>query len=417
MEFRPYDPERDTEDCLRIYGEIGWASTSEDERRAASMHQDIGRTLVAEVGGSVESFASNQDGRIRYLERDLPACIVSGVGTGRVARRLGLATRLTAEAVAADVIEKKSAVAILGIFDQGFYDKLGFGTGAPDHLVAFDPKDLCVEPPSRVPVRLGVNDWQRMHANRLASMRPHGGITLDHPAHTHSELLVHKNGFGLGFVDEASGALSHHVWLTADAVGSGPYAVRWMAFRTGAQLRELFGLLHTMSDQVHLMRMIEPQGIPIWDLLKRPWRRRSLSIGSKHEAFTRAASWWQLRICDLDTCLGAVRLPLSEDLRFNLALTDPIDELLTPETAARWRGVAGEYVVRLGAESRLEAKGADPALPTLRTSVGSFSRLWLGVLPASGLAITAGDFEAPAELVQQLDRILRLPLPALGWDI
>ncbi|MDJ0976611.1 MAG: sterol carrier protein domain-containing protein [Planctomycetota bacterium] len=417
MQMRPYDPTRDHEDCLRIYGEIGWASSSENERRAAALHQEIGRTLVAEVDGGVECFASNQDARLRYLDQDLPACIVAGVGTGRVARRKGLAKRLTAEALALDVIEKDAAVAVLGMFDQGFYDQIGFGTGAPDKLVSFDPGDLRVPTPTGTPVRLGVDDWERMHANRVASLRGHGGVALEHPANTHSELLIHKNGFGFGFEEEPDGALRHHVWMTTDAVRQGPYAVRWMAYRDREGLLELLGFLGSMADQIHCVFWVEPWEIQVWDLLDRPWRRRMLSVGSKHETITRAHPWWQARICNLEACLDAVRLPMREHLRFNLELTDPIAPLLTPETAARWSGVGGTYVVEIGSASGVEARAPDPALPTLSTSVNTFSRLWLGALPASGLAVTAGDLDAPDTLLAQLDRVLCLPTPFLGWEI
>jgi hypothetical protein len=47
--------------------------------------------------------------------------------------------------------------------------------------------------------------------------------------------------------------------------------------------------------------------------------------------------------------------------------------------------------------------------------VGAFTRLWLGVRPASGLAIT-DDLCAPPALLDQLDRVLRLPEPKPDWD-
>ena len=99
--------------------------------------------------------------------------------------------------------------------------------------------------------------------------------------------------------------------------------------------------------------------------------------------------------------------------RFNLVLKDPIEKYLDAD--APWRGLSGEYVITLGPESSAEP-GADPALPTLTASVGAFTRMWLGVRPATGLAVT-DDLDGPPELLSALDRTLRLPVPGLcGWE-
>jgi hypothetical protein len=47
--------------------------------------------------------------------------------------------------------------------------------------------------------------------------------------------------------------------------------------------------------------------------------------------------------------------------------------------------------------------------------VNAFSRLWLGVRPASGLAVT-DDLAGPSALLEQLDRVLLLPEPKPDWD-
>lgn len=58
-----------------------------------------------------------------------------------------------------------------------------------------------------------------------------------------------------------------------------------------------------------------------------------------------AAAYWQMRICDLPGCLARTYLP-GEEVRFNLKLTDPVEDV--PGEDAQWRGVAGDYVVTLG---------------------------------------------------------------------
>ena len=111
-------------------------------------------------------------------------------------------------------------------------------------------------------------------------------------------------------------------------------------------------------------------------------------------------------------CLQRTHLSCSADLRFNLKLSDPIEDHLPSD--AQWRGVAGEYVVTLGKSSGCEA-GSDASLLTLTASVGSFTRLWLGVGPASSLNIT-DDLRGPRELLDHLDETLRLPEPETGCN-
>ena len=78
-----------------------------------------------------------------------------------------------------------------------------------------------------------------------------------------------------------------------------------------------------------------------------------------------------------------------------------------------WRGVSGGYRVTLGRESHAET-GFDDGLPTLTASVGAFTRLWLGVRPASGLAVT-DELSGPPELLRQLDESVRLLSPVTDW--
>jgi len=118
-----------------------------------------------------------------------------------------------------------------------------------------------------------------------------------------------------------------------------------------------------------------------------------------------------MRICDLHGCLEHTHLR-GDTVRFNLTLEDPIATVLDPKTS--WRGVGGEYIVTLGPRSWAET-GKDASLPTLKASVGAFTRLWLGVRPASGLAVT-DDLSGPPDVLARLDWVLRLPEPKPEWD-
>ena len=118
-----------------------------------------------------------------------------------------------------------------------------------------------------------------------------------------------------------------------------------------------------------------------------------------------------MRVLDVPRCLALTRLRCGET-RFNVSLTDPIERLL--DHGAKWRGVAGDYVVTLGPSSGADA-GHDPALPTLSASVNAFTRMWLGARPATGLAVT-DELTGPAALLEELDWALRLPEPKPDWD-
>ncbi|MBU7045828.1 MAG: hypothetical protein HXS54_05275, partial [Theionarchaea archaeon] len=50
-----------------------------------------------------------------------------------------------------------------------------------------------------------------------------------------------------------------------------------------------------------------------------------------------------------------------------------------------------------------------------KASVNAFTRMWLGVRPATGLAVT-DNLHGPQELLSDLDHILCIPEPHPDWD-
>ncbi|MHC4319941.1 MAG: GNAT family N-acetyltransferase [Planctomycetota bacterium] len=411
MCFRAYDPDKDKEAVHRIWHETGWLETGHE--RQMDLFVEAGRSWVAEVNGAAECLVINAPGTVRHLEADLPMSCVAAVTTSRVARKQGFAARLTAKAIAADAADG-ALVSALGMFEQGFYNRLGFGTGCYEHLVWFNPAALRVggrERP-RVPRRITTDDWEMVHANRLRRFRGHGACNLEPADTTRSEMLVHKNGFGLGYTDGPDGELTHHLWASArEGVEFGPYRVEWLAWQTPQQFHELMGLVKNLGDQVALIRIREPAGVQLQDLLDKPFARSTVSEGSKFESRAKAIAYWQMRICDLPGCLAQTSL-VSGDARFNLRLADPIEGFLAE--GAPWRGVGGDYVVTLGGACGAE-RGTDAGLPTLTATVNAFTRLWLGVRAASGLRLT-DDLDGPPALLEQLDHVLRLPEPHPDWD-
>jgi hypothetical protein len=409
MIFRNYDPDRDKEAVRRIWFEIGWIDKEKTE--VLDLFVESGRAMVAEIHGEAECLVTTTPGTIRYLEQDMPLCAVTGVSTSRVARKQGLASRLTARMVAEDAAEG-ALVAGLGMFEQGFYNQLGFGTGGYEHWVGYDPARLNVGVKARVPRRITTDDWEYVHASLLARKRGHGACNLL-PAHvTRAEMLWGSKAFGLGYYDGPDGELTHHAWFSTREVESGPYSVHWTAYQTWDQFLELMALIRNLGDQVHLVRMREPGEIQLQDLIEQPFKQRAMSDKSKFSSGIRTSAYWQVRICDLVGCMENTCLRSREEVRFNLVLSDPIQRLLGED--APWRGIGGNYVVTLGPISGAE-RGEDGGLPTLTASVGAFTRLWLGVRPATGLAVT-DELAAPPDLLDRLDWVLRLPEPKLDWD-
>jgi len=409
MEIRGYDPKKDRDAVLRIHREAGWLGEGKKEEQGTEVFIKCGRALVAEVHGEAECFVLTVPGDIRYLNETLPLCVVASVITSRVARRQGLARRATAWAVAADAADG-ALVATLGVFDQGYYNRLGFGNGSYEHWATFDPAHLRVGRPTRIPRRITADDWAAAHAARLARLRGHGSCNVYPPGTTHGEMLGDAKAFGLGYCDGPAGELTHYLWCRADDERDA-YHIQWAIYRSREEFLELMALVHSLGDQVYTVRMREPPGIQIQDLIERPFRQHDVTERSKHERGIHAFAWWQARICDLEGCLARTHLP-GDEVRFNLVLSDPIERFLDEDMP--WRSVAGNYVITLGPSSSAEP-GSDEHLPTLVASVGAFTRLWLGVRPATGLAFT-DELAGPPELLHALDRALLLPEPKPDWD-
>jgi GNAT superfamily N-acetyltransferase len=410
MIWRNYDPERDKAATRRIWHETGWLEQDKEKEAIMEDWITMGRALVADLQGEAECLVLSAPTELRYLNEDLSGSCVTGVTTSRVARKQGLASRLTAQLIAQDAAEG-ALFACLGMFEQGFYNHLGFGTGSYAHSLSFDPARINVKAKARPPRRLSVDNAEEMHAARLARYRMHGGCNVLPLAMTKAEMQWASNGFGLGYYDGPGGELTHYIWCTTDNVEDGPYSVAWMAWQTAEQYLELLALLRTFGDQIYLVRMLEVTGIPLQDFLIQPFRHRALTEKGRFENRMRATAYWQLRIHDLAGCLAQTHLD-GRTIQFNLRLTDPIERYL--DETDRWRGISGEYVVTLGPESKAVAGNSD-RLPTLTTTVNAFSRCWLGATSAYGLSIT-DDFVAPPELITQLDATLRLPGPCPDWD-
>ena len=408
MNVRPYDPERDKEAAHQIFREVDWIK-SRDHEAGMDAFVTAGRTLVATVDDRPECLVASMPGDIHYLDEALRLSVITSVATSRVVRKRGWAQRLTAQVVAEEAADG-AQVSGLGMFEQGFYNRLGFGTGGYEHWISFDPGQLRVARRARIPQRLAKDNWEEIHRALLTRRRGHGSCNLYPGAYSRAEMAGTSKGFGLGYHDGPQGELTHFIWGSARGE-NGPYVLSAYAYRSWDQLLELLALVKSWGDQVRLVKMREPAGIQLQDLIAAPIKYGQITRRSEFENIIRAIAYWQLRICDLAGCLAQTHLDTTP-VQFNLALNDPITDYLAEEAA--WRGVGDRYIVTLGPASEA-TRGEDPRLATLTASVGAFTRMWLGVRPASSLAVTDKLAGSP-DLLTRLDRALRLPEPKVDWD-
>ncbi len=411
MEWRAYQPDTDREAVHRIWREVGWLNPKEETAaKALDIMLEGNHPIVALINDTAECCVLSDEGSMRYQQEEVPFSAVTGVTTSAIARRRGIARRLTAQAVLRGV-ETGALVTGLGIFDQGFYDSLGFGNYSYNHHYAFDPATLCVNDKIPEPMRITANDADAVHASRLRRIRTHGGVVLNHHCHTTCGMNWTENGFGLGYRNKDTGAITHMIWCNLEQKEEiSKLNVECMIYQNREQFLELMGLLKQQADQVVLINMMEPPGVQLQDLLIRPFRQRNLTHAGNAENQAICHACFQMRMNDINTCLEKSHFP-GESIQFNLELTDPIASCL--EAHESWRGVAGQYIVTMGEESSA-MPGEKPGLQTLKTNVNTFTRLWLGVRGATALSYT-DQLNGSPELLSALDNLLRLPVPETGW--
>jgi len=405
INIRAFDYQQDLAAVKRIWREVGWVDSDSDQY--VDDFFAVGSTLVGTIDDVAECSVHITDGSLRLQASDLPLCAVTAVTTSRIARGHAFARRLTAQQLRAGA-ESGAAVAALGMFDQGFYDQLGFGSGAYDHRLTFDPGTLKVSARVPTPQRLELKDYERMHAAMLKRNKVNGSVCLFESRLQRAEFGWVENGFGLGYGNGEE--LTHFVYFEPKDE-RGPYTVTHLIYQNPAQLLELLGLVKSFEDQVYAVSIIEPPEIQLQALLERPFRNRALAAKGRFDAAHQAFAWWQLRVLDVSACVAAFS-GHAPALTFQLQLSDPVQPLL--EDDGRWQGAGGDYVVKLGGESSA-LPGSDAALPLLKCSVNAFTRLLWGVAPASSLSVT-DEFDAPGDLLAALDQMIHLSPPHPGWD-
>lgn len=416
VELVPFDFDRDITDVLAIWHEAGWwdgAERQEQQIRAFFRANDR-RSIVGRVRGRGESAVHGSLGSLRFRTTEVPLGAVTAATTSRVARRLGLASRLTARLLAG-LAEDGAAVAMLGMFEQGFYDRLGFGTGPYEHFVFVYPGAFRVPAPYRTPLRLSLDDdLSDIHRAFVRRHRGHGGVVLGDERLTAAGLQIDDEVRIFGY--RTGGELTHFMVVATDGEHGPDKIIQW-AYQTPAQCLELLRLAQEWGDQVDLVRFTEPVWMQAQDLMVDPGTEGRRTRGGSAAVRIVADAWWQIRILDLGVCLGALGPPAGGRLEFVLELDDPVSRYLEPSGGVgSWTGIGGRWHVSLGSDGTGVEPARDQTGPVLSTSVGALSRWWLGVLPASSLT-AMGMMAGPDDLIAALDDLTAgLPRPQPGWD-
>ena len=136
-----------------------------------------------------------------------------------------------------------------------------------------------------------------------------------------------------------------------------------------------------------------------------------MSRGARIEQRVVSIAYHQLRLLDVVKAVSAVSLP-GVEIDFNLTLTDPAEKYLESDSA--WRGCGGDYTVSIGERSSCRS-GHDKGLPLVTADVGTFTRMWSGILSPLALAVST-RLAAPRDLLKRLDQAYNYPQPSPDWD-
>lgn len=411
MELRNFKFDNDFEKVFKIWQEVGWLSDDKRNKKALKHFVKGGKSKVALLNNEVEGYINSTPGLYQYLDKEFNLQAITAVTISRIARRQNIATKATAETIA-EAAQKGVHISALSMFEQGFYNKLGYGTGGYENLVSFDPDHLDIKGKAPVPARIDDKDYKMVHQAKLQRKKRHGYCSLLPEELTKGEMLFgDKKPFGLGFKDQ-NGNITHHLFIHPTQQSHGPYFIRWMVFNTVEQFFDLMNLIKNLGDQIHLVKLWEPAGIQFQNLIKKPYKASKVTEKSEFEVTNKAYALWQARILNLQECINNTSLK-SETVKFNLKLKDPIEKYL--DNNSSWQGLSGNYTIIFGDSSKLE-KGLSSNLPTLKTDINTFTRMWIGAVRPSLLPYT-NYFEAPKTLIEKLDNLfITLPKPKVDWN-
>ncbi len=97
---------------------------------------------------------------------------------------------------------------------------------------------------------------------------------------------------------------------------------------------------------------------------------------------------------------------------FNLKLSDPINDFLDDKN--QFDGCTGDFTISIGEKSTIQ-KGHEENLPLVKGTINGFTRLWIGVLPASTIGLVE-DLSIDKNLVDILEKVFYRPDVRSDWD-
>lgn len=406
-----YNKEKHLEKCISIWMDVGWLMQGQEE--LANLWFDSADALVGEHDNEAVALGLAHSGTFCHTahSQDLSFCAISAVTVAFHGRKLGFAGTLTAELLAWGA-ERGEVFAGLGMFEQGFYDRLGFANFPYTRIAEFRPSELILSGSfSSDPVRLSKQNWQEIHQSRINRLRFHGSVNLA-PVITRADMEINKKTFAIGFRN-TNGEMTHHYVVRSVRGEHGPMSIIWMAFQTQLQFKDILLSIKSFGDQIDIVSLQEPSGIQFQSLLRKPISTNRQSANSAgHKAGIRTGSWSQGRILDVEKCINGMNC-VGKECNFNLILTDPIEKYL--DSSLEWRGCGGEYTIRFSSQSNVK-RGITEGLPVMKCSVNTFSKLWTGTVKASMLPYT-DQITAPSSLLEKLDKTLSLPEPFFDWNL
>ncbi|MCD4760546.1 GNAT family N-acetyltransferase [bacterium] len=392
----------------RIWKECGWISDDANEKKSLDAFLEGSNNQIIELNGDPECLICTSPGKMYYGDTTLNITAVTAVTVSHILRKQGAASTLLVSMLGEEA-QHGADVAGLGMFEQGYYNRLGFTTMGYEHWFTFDPGKLSIYKKGGIPERLTKKNWKAVHKNLSERIKGHGTVTLDPPELIKAEMLFGKNAFGLGY--KQNGKLTHHVWFSTDDAETGPYYVRWMAYSNWDQFLECMGIIKSLEEQVRSISMREPTHIQLQDFIEKPFQLQTITRKSKFESRMRAIAYQQLRILNLENSIAAVCYE-GTPFSFNLTLSDPLKAQLPANST--YKGCSGEYTVNIGKESSI-SQGVTKGLSAVSGSISGFTRLWIGTVPASTIGLSE-DLKIDPQLYDQLQKAFFKPYAGSDWD-
>ena len=402
--YRSANFNQDGPQLLELWHQAGWREEHFNMEMELKYYIPACDSLLAERNGRIVGAVGTMPGSYRHLNSEITLCGVTSVITAVEARRQAVGSDLTRKMLQ-QALEAGAEVALLGAFDLGYYNRLGFGNGLAHQMIIIDPADIALEGTAPILHKLTKDDAHAMHTARLRRYSAHGACNI-HPA-GFTTAIAHAtaaHAFGLGLLDQEK--LVAHLWaVVKDDI---TLSVEWWVADSPRYWLELLKGVATLQDQVQHIIMPYPAGICLEDLLRSPYRRLRGMMKEEQSPYP-PPEYWQIRILDTIGCFSKISLPMIQPYRFNARLHGE-----PPLASTKAPSAPSDYTISVGEHSTCE-KGHTKGLPLLECGIGALSRLWCGAYSASTLALSDHCQFSDDSLRMALDRLFALPTPMCDW--